>query len=581
MIVRTMTRCFRACLGVACVAPLAISTGACSTWRSPAPRVDVRGALDADRDEATPAAPRTPASHFAELRDKILDQWLADDPTLDSAQGKKPFEQRVGDYDADAIIARWARVEQAREDLAAVDESSLAPDDALDLAIMRSQADLFLFNGVELESWRKQPLFYEELFFILDDLDRANLAFDEDPGRLLERAKEALGQTPNVLKNLRGPMSKHVLAHAIEVYRGHARELEHFRAMNLPWVQNPTLKADLDEATAQLAAEAENIADHLEKVELPRGDDSHVLGRRRYERLLELESGLHVSLDELTKLAEDNLALNRRAFTHLAKTATFTRPKTNELLFGAAVKIVDDARKLVVDRDLVTILTDRIPSVQIAPRYITGGAALSGSTYMLKLPDPAWTPARQETYRMPFGVLLSTTVHEVFPGHFLQAEWEKRAPTRAQRTLLWSSFEEGWAHYGEQLMIEEGLGAGDPQNKLGQLSDALLRNCRAVVSIGVHTRGMTLQQAEKRFVRDCHQDEVIAQEEAERAALDPAYFNYTLGKLLILELRDEAKQRLGSKFTLKGFHDALLAHGAPPVPFIRERVLKDLEGAAR
>ena len=177
---------------------------------------------------------------------------------------------------------------------------------------------------------------------------------------------------------------------------------------------------------------------------------------------------------------------------------------------------------------------------------------------------------------MTYGILLATTVHETFPGHFLQGQWVRRAPTRAQKIFGSYSFIEGWAHYTEELMVEQGFGAEEPQNRLGQLSDALLRNCRFVVSLGVHTAGMTLAQAEERFIKDCFQDKATAREQARRATFDPGYFAYTLGKIQILDLREEAKKKLGTKFSLQAFHDALLAHGSPPVPLVKERVLAEI-----
>ena len=125
-------------------------------------------------------------------------------------------------------------------------------------------------------------------------------------------------------------------------------------------------------------------------------------------------------------------------------------------------------------------------------------------------------------------------------------------------------------------MVDEGFGADDAQNKLGQLSDALLRNCRYVASIGIHTEGMTLDQVQKRFQKDCFQDKATAREQAVRGTFDPGYFAYTLGKIQILELREEAKKKLGERFSLKKFHDALLGHGSPAVPLIHERVLAEL-----
>jgi uncharacterized protein (DUF885 family) len=182
---------------------------------------------------------------------------------------------------------------------------------------------------------------------------------------------------------------------------------------------------------------------------------------------------------------------------------------------------------------------------------------------------------------MPFGTLLSTSIHEVYPGHYLQAMWIRKAPTKIERSLSSYSFVEGWAHYGEELMVEEGFGNADPQNRLGQLGDALLRNCRVVVSLGIHTKGMTLDQAAQRFENDCKQDAATAREQAIRGTFDPGYFAYTLGKIQILKLREEAKKKLGASFNLQAFHDALLAHGSPPVPMIRERVLADLSTAAK
>jgi uncharacterized protein (DUF885 family) len=198
--------------------------------------------------------------------------------------------------------------------------------------------------------------------------------------------------------------------------------------------------------------------------------------------------------------------------------------------------------------------------------------------YYITLPDPKWSKKERDDYIPPHGILRATTVHEVYPGHFLQAQWIRKAPTRVQKVLGSYSFVEGWAHYVEQMMIEEGFGA-DPQSRIGQLSDALLRNCRMVVSLGVHAENMTLAQAEKRFMRDCKQDRATARQQAARATFDPGYFAYTLGKIQILQLRDEARKKLGAKFSLQRFHDALLSHGSPPVPLIRDRVLKDLEAA--
>jgi uncharacterized protein (DUF885 family) len=174
------------------------------------------------------------------------------------------------------------------------------------------------------------------------------------------------------------------------------------------------------------------------------------------------------------------------------------------------------------------------------------------------------------------GTLLGTTIHEVYPGHFVQGRWQEHAPTRVQKAFHDYAFVEGWAHYSEQMMIDEGFAADDPPSRLAMLEGALLRNCRFAAAIGMHTKGQTLEQAERRFVDDCHQDGPTAHEQAVRGTFDPGYFAYTLGKLQILALRSEAQARLGARFSLRRFHDALLGHGAPPVALVHDRILRDL-----
>jgi uncharacterized protein (DUF885 family) len=158
----------------------------------------------------------------------------------------------------------------------------------------------------------------------------------------------------------------------------------------------------------------------------------------------------------------------------------------------------------------------------------------------------------------------------------VQALWSDEAPTVTQKLFFDDTFNEGWAHYTEQMLVEEGFEHGDSQVRLGQLLEALRRNCRYLVSVGLHTKGMTLDQAETMFVDRCHQDRATARQNATRGAFDPGYFSYTLGKLELLALREEAKRTLGPRFSIQRFHDAVLAHGRPPIPLLRPVVLREL-----
>jgi len=535
---------------------------------------------------AAPAANDAPASGFAALRDRILDQWLREDPSMARGLGLHGSDGKIAEYGAEAIKARIARLEQQQKDLAAVDKASLSPDDALDLALLSSQAGLSLFQLVDLASSQHRPQFYEELFSVNVYLDHDYAPIEERAQKLLDHEKAALAQIASVRKNLVSPMSKPVLETAVKIYKGYAEYLRGDVVKQTKGVGAQAFQADLAKTNTALADEADKLATFL-KDEVKKGDNSHVLGAPRYKKLLALQEGLTIPLADFKKMGDENLQANKKAYEETAKKVKLTRPKA-EALLDEATKLMNSSRQFVLDKKIVTIPSDDKAVLKETPPFQRWNAAfldgpgpfetkVTQAYYYITRPDPTWPKKEQEEYLMAMGILMATTVHEVYPGHFLQGQWIRKAPTRAQKMLASYSFVEGWAHYVEQMMVEEGFGADVPQNKLGQLSDALLRNCRFVASLGIHTEGMTVAQAEKLFITSCHQDKASAHEQAVRGTFDPGYFAYTLGKVQILALRDEAKKRLGAKFSLQKFHDALLSHGSPPVPLIRDRVLKDLE----
>ncbi|WP_437763294.1 DUF885 domain-containing protein [Sorangium sp. So ce281] len=584
---------WRRLAALAALAPLAACGGSASaptpSLGAAPPRAAAPPQVVASAEPARPAeAPREP---FTALRDRILREWVADEPAFARSRGLHEQDGKVADYGAAAMERRLARLERDRAALAAVDAAALSPDEALDRALLLQQIDLKIFSGRDLEEWRRRPQFYGDLFGVNHYLDRAYAPLPERARRLLEHEKAALAQAPRVLENLVSPMPKPVLEVAVKIFRGYAEYLRGDVVKLLKGVGDPAFQADFEKTNAALAGAAEALAEHLAKVELPKGDASHVLGEARYRKLLLAQEGLSMPLAEFKKMGEDDLAANKAAYQELARKVRTSRPKAEQLL-AEATRMMESARRFIVDREIVSLPSDERAIVKETPPYMRWNAAFLDAPgpferkgleafYYITKPDPSWPRKEQEEYVMPRGTLLSTTVHEVYPGHFVQGLWESRAPTEAQKMFGSYSFVEGWAHYVEQMMIEQGFGKEDLQNRLGQLADALLRNCRVVVSLGVHAEGMSLDEAERRFVDDCFQDRATAREQAVRATFDPGYFAYTLGKLQILKLREEAKAALGPAFSLRRFHDALLSHGSPPLPLVRERVLAELRAPMR
>jgi Bacterial protein of unknown function (DUF885) len=259
-------------------------------------------------------------------------------------------------------------------------------------------------------------------------------------------------------------------------------------------------------------------------------------------------------------------------------------PPADRLLADAEA-VLEDLRAFVEGRGLVSIPSPVRCRVEETPPFArwafammdTAGPfeAAAESFYYITLPDPAWPPEQAEEWlrKFDYATLRDVGIHEVYPGHYVHFLHMRTVPGALRRVLTSYSFVEGWAHYCEEMMLEDGYGAGDPHLRLAQLSEALLRNVRFLVSIKMHTRGLSREGAARMFVEEAHMDALPADREAVRGTFDPGYLNYTLGKLMVTKLREDLKRHEGGAFSLRGFHDQLMTLGAPPVPLARRRLL--------
>jgi uncharacterized protein (DUF885 family) len=260
---------------------------------------------------------------------------------------------------------------------------------------------------------------------------------------------------------------------------------------------------------------------------------------------------------------------------------------TADDLIPAVRRSVEAARQFVIDKDLVTIPSDVRPRVEETPPYARGTGFASMDTpgpyetrateafYYVEPVDKEWDAKHVEEHLKLYNpwVVGMINVHEAFPGHYVQFLYSPRYPTKVRKLVGSGTNSEGWAHYTEQMMVDEGFGGGDPRERLAQLSEALLRECRYVVGIKLHTQGMTVEDGAKVFVDSCFQQPANAYVEARRGSFNPTYLYYTLGKLEIQALRDEYMSKKGA--TLKQFHDAFVSQGSLPVPLVRKILFHD------
>ena len=327
----------------------------------------------------------------------------------------------------------------------------------------------------------------------------------------------------------------------------------------------------------------------LRSEHLPRASPDFALGHEKYQRLLFVREGIEAPFEEIRAAGAADLERNRSRLEAIARAEGVAVPELfarlhqdhppATRLIGTAEMYVREARAFTLERSLVSIPTPDSCRVEETPVW---GRALSTASlnppgpfdtssaegiYYVTPVDAAWTATQQEEWlrSFNFAMLRNITVHEVYPGHYLQfLHFRAGARSLARKVYLSTSFTEGWAHYCEQLAVEAGLGSGTTAAEVAQLHDALLRDCRLLASVGLHTGGMTLDQATELFRTHAFFEQLPAQREAIRGTFNPEYFCYTLGKLAILSARSKyLKERFGG--SLRSFHDTLLGFGSPPI----------------
>ncbi len=524
-------------------------------------------------------------TEFDAVERAIVDHLFELQPSTAVGLGLHAYDGRLPDYRREATD-RWAAdAYRLLAQLDGYDTAGLPPDREIDRFLLRLLLESPLFDLRDARELDRNPMAYVGLFSLTPYLAREYAP----AAARVDSLVKILAGVPAVLdvgrRRLAGPLPRPFVDLAVlmgEQLPAHFGEAEEFarragRAEELVPCRR----------TAEAAVAA--FVGWLRETERPRADDRFALGPERFQRLLFVREGIEAPTEEIRRAGEADLARNRVRLQEIVRQSGSTpsemfralgddHPAAPEVL-STTRAYVDEARAFVIQHDLASVPEPAVCRVEETPpaaRALSTASmnppgpfeeAASEGIYFVTLVDPAWTPAEQEEWLRSLNrpMLRNITVHEVYPGHYLQfLHLRARPGSLARKVYLSSSFVEGWAHYAEQLAIEAGLGRGSPSAEIAQLHDALLRNCRLLSAIGLHTAGWSVARATELFRTEAHMDQLPAEREAIRGTFDPVYFCYTLGKLKILEAR---ARLLGPKFggRLRAFHDAVLATGSPPI----------------
>ena len=560
------------------------------------------GAVSGPAVEDAPPAQLSADQVFTGFVDRYLDGLFHFAPARATEAGLHAYDAELPAYSRREVAAEIARAKRALAELAGIPKESLAHENRLDALLLENSIRAHLLDLENIRMWERDPDFYNGVIsralFLLVQRDFAPL--DERLRSLIARERRVPEIFRSARANLANPPAIYTKIATLQV----ASEIRFLRD-DLPraitGARNAALKAEFAQVNQRAIEEYGKFLEYLKTDLASRSKGSFALGAENYRKKLLYEEMVDLPLDRLLEIGEKALRQTQDCFKATAALIDSEKPPAAvvaqlsqdhpdaERLLAETQAGLEDLRNFVTSHRIVTIPSAENPRVVETPAFMRAltfasmdspGAFEETSTeafYNVTLPERDWSDTQREQHLRAFGRngIRVTSIHEVFPGHYTQFLWVKRAPTKVRKLLGADTNAEGWAHYAEQMMLEEGYGEGDPKLLLSQLHEALLRLCRYIVGLRMHTRGMTLEEGIAFFEREGWQERANAEREAMRGTSDPTYLVYTLGKLQLLKLREDYQKKVGDRFNLREFHDRFLSFGYPPIKLIREEMLGD------
>jgi uncharacterized protein (DUF885 family) len=549
---------------------------------------------------------------FQKVSDEYFDQvYFPNAPTAGTLTGYHQYDTQLENFSRKSIDTEVASLLSFEKRVSEIPASALDQTTRGDREIVLGNIHSTLLTLQTIRPWQKNPDLYsstatnaafslmERKFASPDDRLRSLIAREKQMPGLLAEARVNLSNPPRIYTQI-----------AIEQLPGIISFFQHDVPLAFAEAKDPALKSEFAQTNAAVVASFTSYLDWLKTDLLPRSNGDYRIGADTFQKKLQYDEMVDLPLDKLLEIGWADLRKNQAHFNQVAKELEPSKdpravlvelgedhPAPDQLLstfratFNGLISFIQS-------HHIVTIPSDVRPILEETPPFMRATTTASMDTpgpfethateayFNVTLPDPSMTPAEVEGYMHSFnvGTVISTAVHEAYPGHYVQFLWVPKAPSRVRKLLGANTNVEGWAHYCEQMMLDEGYGqpgagAKDEREtkllRLGQLQDALLRNARFIVGIEMHTGHMTFDQAVDFFQKEGYQSKESAIVEAKRGTSDPTYLYYTLGKLEIMKLRADLQKKEGAAFSLEKFHDDFLRQGFPPIKIVREALLGD------
>jgi hypothetical protein len=547
----------------------------------------------------------------------LADQYFADavfryEPTGGTAAGLHQYDAKLEDYSRAGVEAQIATLHEFEKKFDAVSDSGLDESTQGDLAMVRNNIRGTLLELETIRPWEKNPDNYssgitnsafvlmERKFASPDDRLRSLVAREKQMPAVFTAARENLKNPPQIYTEI-----------ALEQLPGIISFFQNDVPEAFADAKDPAVLDEFHKSNAAVIAALEDYEKWVKSDLLPRSHGDFRIGAETFRQKLEDDEMVDTPLDKLLEIAYADLHKNQAEFNRVGKEVDPSKTPKEVLAELAAIHPAPDHLlqafhdrfnseiAFIREKHIITIPSTVEPVLEETPPFMRATTQASMDSpgpfekhsttayFNVTLPEKSWTPEEVSSYMAAFniGTVVSTSVHEAYPGHYVQFLWVNHTDLSTVRKLITSNTNvEGWAHYCEQMMLDEGynqpgVGAKDEREskliRLGQLQDALLRDARFIVGIKMHTQGMTLSQAQDFFVNEGYQSRSIADVETKRGTSDPTYLYYTLGKLQIMKLRSDLQKKEGSSFSLQKFHDDFMRQGGAPIKIVRKALLGD------
>lgn len=528
---------------------------------------------------------------WAEFAANVIDEYYRQNPETAVDAGLHEYDGQMSDVSIEAANAYAAWIDTVLAEAASY--SDLEGIEAFERDYLSTALEGELFWIRESGFITNNPLVYTRAIGVSVYVDREYAPLEQRLKAYTQYMEQVPGMLEQMQENLQPPLPAPYVEMGYRIFSG----MVEYLSTTVPEIFAPVEDEQLQRQFAAAngaAIEAIQAAASWLDVQKATATNDFALGEERFLKMLSATQGVDITLEDLKAAGQRNLDANLEML--YAACAEFAPGESTEACIakvsgnkpeGGAVagarRQLPMLKEFVVENNIASIpgtedaLVDEAPPhrrfnfayINIPGPFETG----LPSTYFIAPPDPEWSEEDQLAYVPGETDLLAVSVHEVWPGHFLQFLHSNRTENNVGQHFGTYTFSEGWAHYTEQMMVDAGLGDGDPEVRIGQLLNALLRNVRYMSAIGLHTEGMTVEESQQMFEKKAFQDFGNASQQAYRGTYDPGYLNYTLGKLMINKLRDDWTEGRGGREAWGKFHDQFLSYGVPPIPLIREQML--------